>query len=319
MSRPSDITGSDPSAGSSTLEMPPQPGSEWVSRQVSAMAQAWDRGERVSATELMERFPDIPAEGAVRLIYEEVCLHREAGLSVDTDEVVCRHPQWKEELQAMLECDRLLRPSGMVTSYPEVGEALGPFLLLALLGQGGSGRTFLATDPTLANRPVVVKVVPDDQEEHLALAQLRHTHIVPLFSEHSFPERNLRGLCMPYLGGTTLLQVFEDLASVPCSQRTGKLVVELIDRNTHPAPALPRPDGPFRRSLEEASHVEAVTWIAACLAEALQYAHERGFVHMDLKPSNVLITVDGQPMLLDFHLAPPHPGRAVGLRPPGRN
>ena len=268
------------------------------------MAQAWDRGERVSASEIMGRFPDIPSEAAIRLIYEEVCLHREAGLPVDTDEVVRRHPRWSEKLQAMLECDRLLRPSGTVISYPEVGEALGPFLLLTLLGKGASGRTFLATDPTLANRPVVVKVVPDDQEEHLALAQLRHTHIVPLFSEHSFPDRNLRGLCMPYLGGTTLLQVFEDLAGVPWSQRTGKLIVELIDKNTHPAPALPRPDGPFRRSLEEASHVEAVTWITACLAEALHYAHERGFVHMDLKPSNVLITLDGQPMLLDFHLAP---------------
>ena len=185
--------------------------------------------------------------------------------------------------------------------------------------EADSGRTFLATDPTLANRPVVVKVVPDDQEEHLALAQLRHTHIVPLFSEHSFPERNLRGLCMPYLGGTTLLQVFDDLASVPWSQRTGKHVVESIDRNTHPAPALPRPDGPFRRSLEEASHVEALTWIAACLAEALHYAHERGLVHMDLKPSNVLITLDGQPMLLDFHLAQAHPRRAMGLRPSRRN
>ena len=46
-----------------------------------------------------------------------------------------------------------------------------------------------------------------------------------------------------------------------------------------------------------------MTWIAACLADALHYAHARGLVHMDIKPSNVLITMDGQPMLLDFHLA----------------
>src|SRR5262249_45867288 len=43
--------------------------------------------------------------------------------------------------------------------------------------------------------------------------------------------------------------------------------------------------------------------IVGCLADALHYAHARGMVHMDVKPSNVLITVDGQPMLLDFHLA----------------
>src|SRR5262249_45117600 len=37
--------------------------------------------------------------------------------------------------------------------------------------------------------------------------------------------------------------------------------------------------------------------------EALQYAHERGLLHLDLKPSNVLLAADGTPMLLDFHLA----------------
>ena len=68
-------------------------------------------------------------------------------------------------------------------------------------------------------------------------------------------------------------------------------------------PAAPRADGPFRRSLEQASYVEAMTWIASCLADALHYSHARGLVHMDIKPSNVLITMDGQPMLLDFHLA----------------
>src|SRR5205814_339332 len=44
-------------------------------------------------------------------------------------------------------------------------------------------------------------------------------------------------------------------------------------------------------------------WIVARLADALQHAHDRGVLHRDVKPSNVLIDRDGQPLLLDFNLA----------------
>jgi serine/threonine protein kinase/Flp pilus assembly protein TadD len=290
-----------------------RPGSGWVSRQVSALAAAWERGERISAAEILARYPDLDTEAAIRLIFEEACLRREAGLEADTAEVVRRYPQWGDELQALFDCDRLLRPSGALASFPEVGETLGPFRLLSELGRGASGRTFLATDPGLADRPVVVKVISDDQEEHLALARLRHTHIVPLFSEQTVPDRGLRILCMPFLGGASLAEILHDLAEIPAGQRSGKLLVERIDRKTSQAPAPGPVEAPFRRSLEQATYVQAVTWITACLADALHFAHARGFVHMDVKPSNVLITVDGHPMLLDFHLAraPIAPGNGV--------
>lgn len=175
--------------------------------------------------------------------------------------------------------------------------------MLEELGRGASGRTFLATDPTLADRPVVVKVVSDDQDEHLALAPLRHTHIVPLFSETSVPERGLRILCMPYLGGASLADVLTVLAPEPPARRSGSRILEALESRSRPI-AGPRPAvGPFRRGLGEASYVDVIAWIAACLADALHHAHERGIVHMDVKPSNVLVTADGQPMLLDFHLS----------------
>ena len=61
------------------------------------------------------------------------------------------------------------------------------------------------------------------------------------------------------------------------------------------------------RQLATAPYTDAVCWVAACLADALQYAHDRGLLHLDIKPSNVLVAAAGVPMPLDFHLARPRP------------
>src|SRR5207248_10517210 len=55
--------------------------------------------------------------------------------------------------------------------------------------------------------------------------------------------------------------------------------------------------------LSRLSYVRAAAWIVAFLAEALQHAHGRGILHREVKPSNILMGADGQPMLLDFNLS----------------
>jgi eukaryotic-like serine/threonine-protein kinase len=143
-----------------------------ATHQVEEMVTAWRRGERPLAEAFLTRHPELGDEAAIRLIYEEVCLRQEAGLEVNPAEIVRRFPKWQAELEVLLDCHRLMQPAPAPAVFPEVGEVLGGFRLLAELGRGASGRIFLASQPSLADRPVVLKVTPFGQEEHLSLALL---------------------------------------------------------------------------------------------------------------------------------------------------
>jgi serine/threonine protein kinase/tetratricopeptide (TPR) repeat protein len=186
---------------------------------------------------------------------------------------------------------------------PAVGEAIGEFQLLAMLGRGIKGSVFLAIQPGLANRPLVLKITPRTGCEHLTMARLQHAHIVPLYWVQDLADRGLRVLCMPYLGGTTLAHVLDWLEEVPLELRTGRDVLEALDvlgaQTVVPMPL----QGPARHFLARASYVQAICWVGACVADALHFAHQRNLLHLDLKPSNILLAADGTPMLLDFHLA----------------
>ena len=201
--------------------------------------------------------------------------------------------------------DGARRGHPMPPHFPAVGETVGDFRLLASLGRGVRGAVFLADQPSLANRHVVLKITPRDGREHLSLAQLRHPHIVPLYSVQDLAGRGLRLLCMPYLGGTSLGQILNEMGNVPVGRRRGRDILAALDRAQDGASSLMAGQGPARPFLTRASYHQAVCWIGACVADALHFAHRRGLVHLDLKPTNILLASDATPMLLDFHLAQP--------------
>ena len=262
-------------------------------------------GERRLAEDFLAHNPRLAAdrEAAVRLIYEEVCLREENGEPMASVEVFSRFPSFRTELEVLLGCHRLFTSEAAPARFPEVGETLGDFALLAELGRGAAGRVFLARETTLADRPVVLKVTAKTGNEHLSLARLQHTHIVPLFTVLDFDDRNLRVLCLPSLGGTTLAALLATLKDIAPEKRRGHDLLDALDKLGAGMPVAFERRGPGRVILAALDYAEAVAWLGANLAEALQYAHERGLVHLDIKPSNVLLAADAQPMLLDFHLA----------------
>ena len=201
---------------------------------------------------------------------------------------------------------------------PVPGESSLGFTIVREIGSGGFGRVFLATQENLAGRHVVLKFSPDLAVETRALAKLQHTNIVPVYSVHR--SGTLQVVCMPFFGTTTLqrlLRRYRDADTVPLS---GKEFVETFRHlNTEAPPGAPAPeplpaDGgtdPVLGLLASTSYVRAAVWIVLRLTDGLAHAHDRGIIHRDIKPANILLTDDGQPMLLDFGVAEEIAARAA--------
>src|SRR4051794_31856278 len=108
------------------------------------------------------------------------------------------------------------------------GEGVFHFCLRRTPGQGGFSRGFLAEPADLAGRPVVLKVSAIDGDEPQTLAQLQHTHIVPIHSVHEDAHRGLRAVCMPYFGGASLDQVLKKLWAETPRPTTGLQLVSAL-------------------------------------------------------------------------------------------
>jgi eukaryotic-like serine/threonine-protein kinase len=150
------------------------------------------------------------------------------------------------------------------------GTKLGPYEIQTLLGSGGMGEVYRATDTRL-DRVVAVKVLASHlhsspelkqrmEREARAISALNHSHICQLYDIGS--QNGTDFLVMEFLEGETL---------------ASRLI-----RGPMPWPEVLR--------------------VGASIAEALAVAHRQGIVHRDLKPGNIMLTKSGA-KLMDFGLA----------------
>ena len=152
-----------------------------------------------------------------------------------------------------------------------VGSRLGHYDVTALIGEGGMGQVYQATDTKL-NRQVALKILPEAfatdpdrlarfQREAQVLASLNHPGIAAIYG-------------------------------IEESDDTKALVLELVEG---PTLADRIAQGPIP--------VDEALPIAKQIAEALEAAHEAGVIHRDLKPANIKLKPDGTVKVLDFGLA----------------
>ena len=152
-----------------------------------------------------------------------------------------------------------------------IGSRLGHYDVTALIGEGGMGQVYQATDTKL-KRQVALKILPEAfaadpdrlarfQREAEVLASLNHPNIAQI---HGLEEADgIRALVLELVEGPTLADRIKQ-GPIPLDE------------------ALP---------------------IAKQIAEALEAAHEQGVIHRDLKPANVKVKDDGTVKVLDFGLA----------------
>ena len=159
-----------------------------------------------------------------------------------------------------------------------IDENIAHYHILGKLGAGGMGEVYRATDTRLG-RDVALKALPE--------AFARDAERMARFEREA---KVLASLNHP------------SIASIHGLEESGSkraLVMELVE-----GPTL------AERIKQGAISLDEALPIAKQIAEALEYAHERGIIHRDLKPSNVKVRPDGQVKVLDFGLAKALEGEA---------
>ena len=159
-------------------------------------------------------------------------------------------------------------PGESSAAYPRM---LGRYRIIGELGRGAMGVVFLGEDPDLA-REVAIKILPP----HLSRSEASYEG----FQREA---RLLAALNHPNVATIHSLEIIEDTPLLTMERIRGRTLAARISRG-----ALP---------------VEELLQIGVKIARAIEAAHDRGVIHRDIKPGNVMIRDDDEVKVLDFGLA----------------
>jgi serine/threonine protein kinase len=266
----------------------------------------WAGGQLKRVEDYAAEFPELvgPAGVPCDLIVAEYEARRKHQTAPAVEDFAARFPAQAETVARLLGAPTTVRVVKKVGNPAEVlpGQQLDDFDLLALVGEGAFARVFLARQRSM-QRLVAVKVSADQGAEPQTLAQLDHPNVVRVYDQRVLPDRGLRLLYMPYLPGGTLRQVVPLVRATPVAERNGKLLLRAVDAALTQRGEVPPAESAERAKVAAMSWPEAVAWLGGRLADALDYAHQKGVLHRDLKPANVLLGADCAPRLADFNVS----------------
>jgi serine/threonine protein kinase len=270
--------------------------------------QQYDLPKRIE--DYLAEFPELAEGNSVScgLIYEEYLIRRRTASPPKPDEYLRRFPHQAEELRRLF----TIQPSAVAATTTlavgsrrppvDVGSRIDDFDILIRLGQGAFASVFLAKQRSM-QRLVALKISRDHGDETRTLAQLDHPHIVRVFDQRVLEDQQLRLMYMEHVPGGTLQAAVDQVRADPDGERRGQTILSTIDTALERKGVTPPHDSSLRRRLGQATWPQAICWLGARLAAALDYAHGLGVLHRDVKPANVLLAADGSPKLADFNVS----------------
>jgi len=207
------------------------------------------------------------------------------GQEPDIDEFVKKYPgldrQIRENIRDLQKIDGLFHTivQADMSDFDDtdsgldlVGQKIGSFEVVEMIGRGGMGVVYLARDTKL-DRSVAIKSMPVELQAD-ATARMRFRREAKLLASLNHPN----------------IAVIHDI--IEQDDDSGYLVLEYIPGQTL-----------TERIAKSQLKLEETLSIALQIAEAISAAHEKGVVHRDLKPGNIKITPEGRVKVLDFGLA----------------
>ncbi len=153
---------------------------------------------------------------------------------------------------------------------PVIPEDIGPYRILDKLGEGGMGEVYRARDTRLG-RDVAIKVLP-----------AAFTSDPDRLARFEREARTLAALNHPHIAA---------IYGIEEAKGVRALVLELVEGET------------LANRIAHGLKVGDALTIARQIVSALDAAHEKGVVHRDLKPRNIMLTRGGAVKVLDFGLA----------------
>ncbi|MCR9247470.1 MAG: protein kinase [bacterium] len=238
------------------------------------MSDSRDNGPKLGQSARLERLAEAM----------EVFLRHGDGAVPDQAALLAQHPHLREELEPMFESgfgapaaeDDEIEDSGVGHSMTP-GQCFGDYRIVREVGRGGMGAVFEAEQISLGRR-VALKLLHDRltwspaaiarfRREAAVASSLQHPGIVPIYEVGEWEGRHY--FSMEFLAGRPLHEVMHQ---------------------------------PRLGVRSDCSRTAEAAELVARVADALQHAHERGLVHRDVKPHNIMLGLDGSVRLLDFGL-----------------